>query len=245
MPNKLSLPRLLNKPAAAVRADAQIAGADRASLKINATDVAAEIYLYSEIGYWGITAGQFADALNAQRGKSITLRINSPGGDVFDGLAMYSLLSTWPAPVTAQIDGLAASAASVVMLGASSVSMTKGAFVMVHNAWGVSLGNANDMRDFASVLDQIDANLADLYAAKSGASAKDWRDIMSAETWFNADQAIAAKLVDNVIDAPAAKAALGPALYRNAPKELLEPSAIGAEARDRMARRLDLMRRSA
>ena len=245
MQHKFNLPRLHNKPAAAIRADASMASVDRPAIKINATDVAAELMLYGEIGYYGISAGQFADALNSQRGKAITLRINSPGGDVFDGLAMHSLLKTWPTPVTAQIDGLAASAASVVMLGASSINMVRGAFVMVHNAWGVSVGNANDMRDFASVLDQIDGNLADLYAAKSGAEAKVWRDIMSAETWFNADQAVEAKIVDTVIEATAARASLEPGLYRNAPKELLEPVAIGIEARERMARRLDLIRRSA
>ena len=245
MPHR-QIPRLSNKPRAGVRAEARLADAgERPMINVVATDATAELYLYNEIGFYGISAGQFADAMNAHRGKAITLRINSPGGDVFDGLAMYSILANWPTPVTAQIDGLAASAASIVMLGAKSIQMTRGAFVMVHNAWGVAVGNAADLRDFAGVLDQIDGNLADLYSAKSGTPAADWLAMMAAETWLNSEQALEAKLIDSVIDVPAALARVEPGLYRNAPDALTSPPAVAASKRDLMAKRLDLVRRMA
>lgn len=238
---------LFNRPAAGARAEASIDPTARPAIKVNATDTTAELFLYSEIGYWGITAGQFAEAMNQHRGKAITLRINSPGGDVFDGLAMYSLLSTWPTQVTAQIDGLAASAASIVMLGADTVQMVKGSFVMIHNAWGVAIGNASDLRDFAGVLDQIDANLADLYAAKSGMTPAKALEYMAAETWFNADQALEAKLIDSVVDGNVANARLDRSLYRNTPSDLPAKTDIDTseDAHRRMQMRLELVRRSA
>lgn len=236
--------QLPNRPHAALRAQNRIsAGAERPMLRVVAEGDTAEIFLYSEIGYWGIDAQTFADTLNAHRGKAIVLRINSPGGDVFDGLAMYSLLASWPLPVSVQVDGLAASAASIVMLGGNSIAMARGSFVMIHNAWGIAVGNASDMRDFAGVLDQIDGELAGLYAIRTGKMKDEMLSLMAAESWFNADQAFETKLIDKIVESPAAQAHVAPGLYRNAPKELSASDANGV--RRRQMQRLDLMRRSA
>lgn len=230
-----------SRPAASLRADARMVATARPEIQVRRTGSETEIYLYGEIGFYGISAGQIAEALDGARGQPVTLRINSPGGDVFDGLAIHSLLKTWDAPVRAQIDGVAASAASVVMLGASQIDMVRGSFVMVHNAWGVSIGNASEMRDFAGVLDQIDGNLAELYAGKSGGDVESWRERMDAETWLNAEQALASGIVDKIIDAPSVSASVAPGLYRNAPAALVAPD----DKRAHMKARLELMRRMA
>lgn len=161
----------------------------------------AEILLYDEIGYWGVTAKDFAAALAKVTAPNVTLRINSPGGDVFDGLAIYAALQSHPATITAVIEGLAASAASFIALAAAKVQMAPNAFMMIHRAWGIGIGNAADMRDMATVLDKIDGQLAAIYAAKSGAPAAEMQALMAGDvdgTWFTADEAKSLGLIDQI-----------------------------------------------
>lgn len=163
-----------------------------------------EILLYDEIGFWGITAREFVTALATVATPKILVRINSPGGDVFDGLAIYNALQAHAAEVTCQIDGIAASAASVIALAGSKTTIAENAMVMCHCAWSIGIGNSADMRAMADVLEKIDAQLAGIYARKTGKGVEDCTAMMVGEgkadgTWFTAEEAKAFGLVDEII----------------------------------------------
>lgn len=163
----------------------------------------AEVLLYDEIGgWWGVDAQDFVQELRAITTPNIRLRINSPGGDVFDGLAIYQALLSHPARVEVQVDGLAASAASFVAQAGDEVSIGTSAMIMIHDAWGVSIGDARDMRETADLLDKISDSIAAVYALRAGGGDTEaWRERMLAETWYTGTEAIDAGLADTVLDA--------------------------------------------
>ncbi len=156
----------------------------------------AEVYIYDEVGFWGVTAADFANELRGVRAETITCHINSPGGEVFDGIAIYNALKQHPAKVTIYVDSLAASVASVIAMAGDRVVMGEGAQMMIHNAHGLCLGNETDMRQMADLLERQTDNLAGFYARRAGGDKQKWRDLMAAETWFSADEAVAAGLAD-------------------------------------------------
>lgn len=164
-----------------------------------ASDTEAEVYIYDEIGYFGVTAQSFVDDLNefAANAKRITVRINSPGGDVFDGIAIGNALRNHPANIVVRVDALAASAASfITAMSGGEVIMGAFAQMMIHDASGLAIGNAKDMRDMADLLDRLSDTIASTYAAKAGGSRASWRDLMRDETWFDGPEAVAAGLAD-------------------------------------------------
>jgi ATP-dependent Clp endopeptidase proteolytic subunit ClpP len=159
-----------------------------------------EMMLYDEIGAWGVSAEQFNSALKAVSTPNIVLRINSPGGDVFDGYAMYNALKAHDANVAVIVEGLAASAASFIALAGDTVSMGDPSMMMIHRAFTFAIGNVNDMNAVASVLGKVDGQIADIYAAKSGKSQADMLKLMDAETWLTSQEAADLGLIDEVID---------------------------------------------
>jgi ATP-dependent protease ClpP protease subunit len=171
-----------------------------------------ELMLYDEIGFsWfdeGITATQFAKDLQSVKTKRLTLRINSPGGEVFDGLAIGNLLAEWPGPKTVKVDSLAASIASVIAVKAGTptrsqpdnkIIMGRQAQFMIHDASGFAMGNAADMREMADLLDMISNNIATAYADRAGGDPKDWRKVMKGEKWYTDAEAVEAGLADSVV----------------------------------------------
>ncbi len=157
----------------------------------------AKVRIYDAIGgWWGTNAAEFVAALDALDVDEIDLHINSPGGAVWDGLAIMNSLKAHRARVTAVVDGLAASAASIVAMGADEVVMAEGSQMMIHKSSGGAWGNADTMREMAAILDKIDLNGAAIYARKAGGSRDSWLELMAAETWYNADEAVAAGLAD-------------------------------------------------
>lgn len=169
----------------------------------NAAESVTEILLYDEIGEdpffgGGVSAKQFVQDVAAVDTPELHLRINSPGGNVFEGITMLNALRRSKAKVTAYVDGLAASAASVVAMGADTVVMSRNAEMMIHEASGFVMGNAADMQQMADLLSQSSDNLASVYADKAGGSVKQWRDAMTAETWYTDKEAVAAGLADRV-----------------------------------------------
>lgn len=157
-----------------------------------------KMLLYGEIG-WEVRASEFVPALDAVTDSHIDLHISSPGGDVFEALAIMNALKEHPATKTVYIDGLAASAASFIAVGiGGEVIIRPGAEMMIHNAQGGAWGDMNDMHAIIERLESASATIADIYAAKTGTDAAQWRDAMDAETWFSADEALAAGLVDRV-----------------------------------------------
>lgn len=146
-------------------------------------------------------AAMVIEALEAVKGvKTLDVRVNSYGGDVFEGLSIYSLLRDFPAKVTVKIDGIAASIASVIAMAGEDVVMAESGSLMIHNAWGAAVGNADDMRAYADTLEKISGQLADVYVVRSGMSIADVRKYMDAETWFSAQEAKELSLVTNIAE---------------------------------------------
>jgi ATP-dependent Clp protease protease subunit len=164
-------------------------------------EAAAEILIYDEIGTFGISAKNFIDELQALGDvKSLTLRINSPGGDVFDGLAIYNVLERHPAEINVTIDGVAASIASVIAMCGDKITMPDNAFMMIHEPWGVVLGTATDMRKLADELDMIKNSIVSAYRKKSGLSDEKIVEMMAAETWMTAQEAVDLRFADEVLE---------------------------------------------
>ena len=168
----------------------------------NADGERAEMHLYGAIGDdWyddGVTAASFVRDLRAVTAKSIDLHINSPGGLVFDGISIYSALRNHAARVDVTVDGIAASAASFVAMAGDTVSVEKPAKMMIHDAGGLVMGNAADMRQMADLLDELSDTIAGIYADRAGGTVASWRDAMGRETWYSAAEAVAAGLADRV-----------------------------------------------
>lgn len=167
-----------------------------------ATADTTDILLYDEIGFWGITAKAFVTALESVATPNVCVRINSPGGDVFDGLAIYNALTNYKGKVSCVVDGLAASAASFIALAGETVSIHESAMMMIHRAWGFAIGNQADMRELAAVLEKIDNQLAGIYAKQTGKTVDEMAALMAGDvdgTWFTAQEAAAMNLVDEVI----------------------------------------------
>lgn len=180
-------------------------------IKNIAADVA-EVAIYDEIGFWGVTASDFVRDIQGVTAKSLTLHINSPGGDVFDGIAILNALRQHPATVNVVVDGLAASAASFIAMAGDTVAMAPNAMLMIHEASGLVIGNAQDMRELADLLDKTSSNIASVYAQRAGGDPETWRTAMRAETWYSDQEAVDAHLADQILgaDAPAARAAAAP-----------------------------------
>jgi ATP-dependent Clp endopeptidase proteolytic subunit ClpP len=170
------------------------------AVNAKAGDAEAEVMIYDAIGAWGITADKLVRDIKAIDASRINVRLNTPGGEVFDGTAIHNALKSHPARVIVHIDGLAASAGSFIALAGDEIRMASNAYVMVHEAAGGVFGRSSEMRTYAEMLDKINGNLARMYADRSGKPDADWRDMMAAETWFTADEAKEAGLVDTVTD---------------------------------------------
>lgn len=161
----------------------------------------AEVYLYDEIGIWGTTAGNFIREIKEISAREIALHISSRGGDIFDGIAIYNALRTHSARVVVQVDSMAASIASVIAQAGDERIMITGSQMMIHEAWGIALGNAEDMRAYAEVLDKQTEIIASIYAERSGGTGRKahYLKLMRAETWMTAEEAVDELLADRVV----------------------------------------------
>jgi ATP-dependent protease ClpP protease subunit len=169
----------------------------------NQTADEAEVMLYDEIGGWyGATADQFIADLRGVTSPNLRVRVNSPGGSVFEGIAIANALRSHPANVTIQVDGIAASIASVIAMAGDRVEMAPNTMLMIHEASGVCLGDASDMEEMAELLDLISDNIADAYAARAGGTREQWREQMRAETWYLPEDAVKAGLADEATSMP-------------------------------------------
>ncbi len=172
-------------------------------------DQTADIYIYDEIGGWGISARRFTEDLISLGNLShINLHIHSPGGEVFDGIAIYNQLKNYSATITVYIDGLAASMASVIAMVGDTVIMPKNAMMMIHKPWGVSWGDANDMREYADLLDKLENVLIPAYVAKTGKTTEEITAMLEQETWLDGDECVEHGFADKVIEPVKAMASL-------------------------------------
>ena len=224
--SKKTPPRIYNK------AGQQVPIQDKSWYAVHAsgeaTERVIEVFVYGEIGTWGITASQFMQDLRAvDDGVSpVIAAFNSIGGDLFDGLAMHNTLSRLGERCTARIDALAASAASVAVCGAHKVVIAANAMYMIHNPWTYAAGDADSFRKVADVLDQTMEAIIAAYKAKApNIDETELRRMVAAETWLTANEAVALGLADEVGDGVTVKACLGQGTvlqrYQHAPAELL------------------------
>ena len=172
------------------------------SINAKAEQLTTEISIFDEIGYWGVSAKDFiSDLKTVPANHKILLKIHSPGGEVFDGNAIANALSRHPGGFEAQIEGLAASMATVISLGGRPVKMAANGFYMIHNPWGMAVSDAAGMREQAELLDKIQTGIVNAYVAKSGQTAEQVQSWMDDETWFTAQEAKDAGFVDEITDA--------------------------------------------
>lgn len=191
----------------------------------------ATVYLYDVIDEWyGVSAAKFAQDLAAITAPTIHLRVNSPGGDVFAGRAMATALQAHPSKVVAHVDGLAASAASYVALAADEVEIAQGAFVMIHRAWGFTVGNAEDHLTQAALLEKIDAELVADYARQTGNDAEQIKAWLDEETWFTAEEAVQHGFADRLAEPAKAAARWNLVAFEKAPEATATPDTTDDEA---------------
>ena len=224
--SKKARPRVYN------RAGQQVQVQDKTWYALQASGEASErvieVFVYGEIGTWGITANQFVQDLRAMDDgvSPVIAAFNSIGGDLFDGLAMHNALSRLGERCTGRIDALAASAASVAVCGAHRVVIAANAMLMIHNPYTYTGGDAEDFRRVADVLDQtLEAIIAAYKAKAPNIDDAELRRMVNAETWLTANEALALGLADEVGDGIKVKACLGQGAvlqrYQHAPAELV------------------------
>ncbi len=200
-------------------------------IKFSAKKHAAEIIIYGDIG-WDITAKEFSDELKALGDvKDITVRINSFGGDVFDGVAIYSRLIDSGANITVFIDGIAASAASVIAMAGKEIHIAEAGFVMIHDAWTMAVGNADDLRKTAARLEAVSEQIAGIYQRRTGVDMAKIREMMAAETEFNATEAVEFGFATEIFEAErlAARYDKERHNFKNPPSATLQPRQADAQ----------------
>ena len=158
----------------------------------------AEITIFDSIGVGGIQADEFVTDLNAIRSNNIMLRVNSSGGDVFDSFTIFNAIRRHKSTITAFVDGVAASAASFIIQAADKIVMSPHSQLMIHDAHGLALGPADEMRKMGEILDKSSDNIAAVYANRTGETVAIWRERMKNETWFSDSEAVAFGLADSI-----------------------------------------------
>jgi ATP-dependent Clp protease protease subunit len=190
---------------------------------IRAQSTGAEVVIYDEIGAYGVSAKGFLAELGAlPDGTPLAVRLNSPGGSVFDAVAIYNAIKRHSGTVTVWIDGIAASAASYIAMAGDEVVMPENAFLMIHDPAGMVMGTAIDMRAMAEALDKIKGSLLQGYAAKSGRPQEEIAPLMAAETWLDAKDALDLGFADRIVEPVRIAARFDVGRFRNAPPALAE-----------------------
>lgn len=192
-------------------------------------DGAVELVIYGEIGEWNgetmVTASGIAGLLKAQGDVGlINVRLNSPGGNAFEAAAIHNVLTRHPARVEVDVDGLALSAASIVAMAGDEIRMAGNALMMIHQAWALAVGTVDDLRARAEMLDRVDVSIAATYAARTGKDVDEIVELMAAETWMTAEEAVEAGFADSVTNTMAVAASLLPEhleRFRNVPEALM------------------------
>ena len=164
----------------------------------NSASEITDVYIFNDIGTFGVSAQSFVDEIKEYEDKELAIHINSLGGEVFEGMAIYSIIQRRKAKTTVYIEGIAASIASVIALAADEVIMSENSLLMIHNAWGGTNGDADDMRKQADVLDKITNEIAEIYVKKTKRPYNEIVEMMREETWLTAEEAVAMGFVDSI-----------------------------------------------
>lgn len=188
--------------------------------KDNGTE--ADVIIYDEIGVFGVTAKDFINEVKPLDVDTINLRLNSPGGNVFEGVAIFNVLKEHSARVVAHVDGVAASIASFIAMAADEIQMASNSFMMIHDPVGLAVGGKAEMDRMASMLDRLAGTIATAYVNKSGQTIEAIRALMADETWFTGEEAVEAGLADTVTGAVEVAATFDMSKFSNAPKEITD-----------------------
>jgi ATP-dependent Clp protease protease subunit len=190
-----------------------------AGFDVRAAGNATVIEFYDEVGAYGISAKAFSEKLKTATGN-VVLKINSPGGDVFDGVTIHNDIIAHRGKVRVEITGLAASAASIIAMAGDEIAIAENAFVMIHDSWGLTIGNRHDHSETEDLLAQIDQALAATYAARTGLSVADCAGMMDDETWLAGADAKAKGFADEILGSADVVARFDLSLYAHAPAGL-------------------------
>lgn len=190
------------------------------SIEAKAGKKEADVFIYDVVGIWGVSANEFVRELNNLDVKTINLRINSPGGNVFDGVAIFNALIKHDAYVKTHIEALAASISSIIALAGDEVEIAENAFYMIHNPYTWAMGDAESMRKTARMLDKVTDSLIKTYTNKTGKSAEEVKQLMDDETWFTSDEAKAAGFADSITDEEEVEAAFDLSVFNNVPEHV-------------------------
>lgn len=210
------------------------------AIEIKNADDVSHVYMYDAIGgYWGIDPQAFVNQLNDIEAKEIVLHINSPGGDVFDARAIATAIKQHKAVITAQIDGLCASAATYISAACDSVAMADGGFYMIHEGWTLAMGNKKDLGKTIQLLEKVDDSILNDYQKKTGLDRDQLSNWMAEETWFSASEAKEHGFIDAILEDESVenKTKWNLSAYANVPKNLLaEASEEDQDQKEFMAR---------
>ena len=171
------------------------------NIKAEASSKSADVYIFDEIGTFGLTAQSFIEEIKSYKDTPMSLHINCVGGDVFEGMAIYNVLKKRTARTTVYIEGIAASMGSVIALAGDEVVMAENSLFMIHNAWGGAMGEATEIRKTAALLDKISGEIADIYTKKTNLPYNRVKEMMDEETWLSADEAFNLGFIDSISDA--------------------------------------------
>lgn len=193
----------------------------------------AKISIHDEIGAWGVTARDFIREFDAlPQDAEIELSVHSPGGSVFEALAIYHVLARAKDRLVARVEGMAASAASLIVMAAHRIEMPENAYMMIHNPWAASIGDSEAMRAMADMLDKVKGSLTAIYVRRTGKTDEEVAALLDAETWMTGTEAVAAGFADAVIDAAPVSAKVSDAArahFLKLPQALSTPDAMPAD----------------
>ena len=188
----------------------------------NKSSEVSDIYLFNDIGTFGITAQSFIDEIKEYEDRELNIHINSLGGEVFEGMAIYSIIQRRTSKTTVYIEGIAASIASVIALAADEVIMSENSLLMIHNAWGGTQGEAKDMRKQAEILEKITNEIAEVYVKKTKIPYNEIVEMMDEETWLTAEEAVALGFVDSISEPIKVAAKYDVSKYKNITNKKVE-----------------------
>jgi len=188
--------------------------------KIQAAADVPEIMIYGDIAEYGVSAGQFRADLMSIKSEEINLRINSRGGLVFEGVAIYNALKDHPAKITAHIDSLAASISAFIPMAADKIIMAKNARMMIHKAWGLVMGNADELRSMAVEMDDVDSIQIEAFSAKTGMSKQAMQEMLAEETWLTPQKAKEMRFIDEIAGESSVKAQFDLSPFTKVPEDV-------------------------
>jgi ATP-dependent protease ClpP protease subunit len=202
----------------------QFPDVDEGWFRISNLADSAQVHIYAEIGGHpdggGVKAEQFCQEVQGIRASTIDVRLNSPGGDVFDGIAIHNALRDHPATVNVFVDGIAASIASVIAMAGDKITMARGSQMMIHEGHTAAAGTAADMARTSELLNKCSDNIATFYADRAGGTVAQWRERMRAETWYSAEEAVQVGLADEVAPRPGVRNAWDLTVFNYAGRDM-------------------------